>query len=62
MPNATSVAHTSAVVFGMEWKDIIMTIAVIVGPLATWYISRISEMRRDLKSRRFSVFLSAVDV
>lgn len=56
MADTPTIATASSVIFGMEWKDIIMTAAVVIGPLATWLISKRADVTRELKARRFNIF------
>lgn len=44
------------ILFGMESKDIIMTAAVIVGPVLAVQIQKTLEQFRERKQSRFSIF------
>ncbi|MGU9870080.1 DUF6680 family protein [Kluyvera ascorbata] len=42
--------------FGMEYKDIVMTAAVIIGPILAVEIQKILEQFREKKQNRFNIF------
>lgn len=44
------------VIMGMEWKDVIMTGAVIVGPILAVRAQKIIETMREKRQRRISLF------
>ena len=44
------------IIFGMEWKDIIMTVAVILGPILAVRSQKIIETIREKRQRRVDLF------